>query len=48
MDTKYTSRSLRRHRNTDPVTSKVVRTYHTLVTKTQREAEWARDVLTVG
>lgn len=45
MDTRYTSRSLRRRRNTDqwecslshtdPVTGEVVRTYHTLVAKTQ-------------
>lgn len=46
MDTRYTSRSPRRRRNTDqwecslshtdPVTGEVVRTYHTLVAKTQR------------
>ena len=55
MDTRYTSRSLRRRRNTDqwecslshtdPVTGEVVRTYHTLVAKTQRQAERARDAL---
>ncbi|WP_283171506.1 tyrosine-type recombinase/integrase [Curtanaerobium respiraculi] len=57
MDTRYTSRSLRRRRNTDqwecslshtdPVTGEVVRTYHTLVAKTQRQAERARDALIV-
>ena len=57
MDTRYTSRSLRRRRNTDqwecslshtdPVTGEVVRTYHTLVVKTQRQAERARDALIV-
>ena len=46
MELKYTSRSLRRRRNTDqwecslshtdPVTGEVVRTYHTLVAKMQR------------
>jgi hypothetical protein len=55
MDTRYTSRSLRRRRNTDqwecslshtnPVTGEVVRAYHTLVAKTQRHAERARDTL---
>lgn len=57
MDTRYTSRSLRRRRNTDqwecslshtdPVTGEVVRTYHTLVAKTQRQAERTRDALIV-
>ena len=57
MDTRYTSRSLRRRRNTDqwecslshtdPVTGEVVRTYHTLVAKTQGQAERARDTLIV-
>ncbi len=57
MDTRYTSRSLRRRRNTDqwecslsntgPVTGEVVRTYHTLVAKTQRQEERARDALIV-
>lgn len=57
MDTRYTSRSLRRRRNTDqwecslshtdPVTGEVVRTYHTLVAKTQRQTERARDALIV-
>ena len=57
MELKYTSRSLRRRRNTgqwecslshtDPVTGEVVRTYHTLVAKTQRQAERARDALIV-
>lgn len=57
MDTRYTSRSLRRRRNTgqwecslshtDPVTGEVVRTYHTLVAKTQRQAERAHDALIV-
>lgn len=57
MDTRYTSRSLRRRRNTDqwecslshtnPVTREVVRAYHTLVAKTQRQAERARDALIV-
>ena len=57
MDTRYASGSLRRRRNagqwecslshTDPVTGEVVRTYHTLVAKTQRQAERARDALIV-
>ena len=57
MELKYTSRSLRRRRNTDqwecslshtdPVTGEVVRTYHSLVAKTQRQAERARDALIV-
>ena len=51
MDTRYTSRSLIRRRNTDqwecslshtdPVTGEVVRTYHTLVAKTQRQSALA-------
>ena len=57
MDTRYASRSLRRRRNTDrrecglsttdPVTGEVVRTYRTLVAKTQGRAERARDALIV-
>ena len=57
MDARYASGSLRRRRNTgqwecslshtDPVTGEVVRTYHTLVAKTQRQAERARDALIV-
>ena len=57
MELKYTSRSLRRRRNTDqwecslshtdPLTGETVRTYHTLVAKTQRQAERARDALIV-
>ena len=57
MDTRYTSKSLRRRHNTDqwecslsrtdPVTGKVTRTYHTLVAKTQRQAEQAHDALIV-
>ena len=57
MELRYTSRSLRRRRNTDqwecslshtdPLTGETVRTYHTLVAKTQRQAERARDALIV-
>ena len=57
MELKYTSRSLRRRRNTDqwecslshtdPLTGETVRTYHTLVAKTQRQAERAHDALIV-
>lgn len=57
MNTRYTSSSLRRRRNTDqrecslshtnPVTGEVVRAYHTLVAKTQRQAERAHDTLIV-
>ena len=57
MELKYTSRLLRRRRNTDqwecslshtdPLTGETVRTYHTLVAKTQRQAERARDALIV-
>lgn len=53
--TNYTTRSLRRRRNSDqwecslshkdPVTGEVVRTYHTLEANTQRQAERARDAL---
>ncbi len=57
MSTRYTSRSLRRRRNTDqwkcslshtdPVTGEVVRTFHTVEGKTQGQAERARDALIV-
>ena len=54
---KYTSRGLRRRRNTDqwectlshkdPLTGKIVRSFHTIEAKTQRQAEKARDALIV-
>lgn len=57
MDLNYTTRSMRRRRNTDqwecslshtdPVTGEVVRTYHTITAKTKRQAERARDALIV-
>ena len=57
MDLNYTTRSMRRRRNTDqwecslshtdPVTGEVVRTYHTITGKTKRQAERARDALIV-
>ena len=52
---KYTSRGLRRRRNTDqwectlshkdPITGATVRSFHTIVGKTKRQAEKARDEL---
>lgn len=58
METRYTTRSLRRRRNTDqwecslshvdPVTGESIRTYHTLQAKTQKQAEKARDALIVA
>jgi integrase len=54
---KYTSRGLRRRRNTnkwevilshhDPLTGEIVTTYHTIEAKTKRQAERARDELIV-